>query len=225
MDSSQGSVLASLSLTHVQFDSEDKVAYAYAYITLAPIAILVFYASIIVSRRELAGIFMLLGQLLNEGLNAILKEHLKITRPHVHLGDGYGMPSSHAQFVWFFVSYGILYMYKCMHFDQNAWKQCAASAMLIMATLVSYSRIYLGYHTEWQVMVGAIVGVTFGILWHMIVERGLRDNGYVERILDHPLAKWAYIRDMRSIDNVAKWEYLQWERTRSWSGAEHTKGK
>lgn len=82
MDPTQESALASLSLTHVQFDSRDKIAYGYAYITLAPLAILVFYASIIVSRRELAGIFMLLGQLLNEGFNAILKEYLKIRRPN-----------------------------------------------------------------------------------------------------------------------------------------------
>lgn len=73
--------LTSLSLTHVQFDRNDKLAYALAYITLAPLAILVFYASVIVSRRELAVIFALAGQLLNEGLNAILKETLQIARP------------------------------------------------------------------------------------------------------------------------------------------------
>ncbi|KAF7727106.1 hypothetical protein EC973_008069 [Apophysomyces ossiformis] len=222
MELPQETVLASLSLTHVQFDSQDNVAYAFAYITLAPLAILVFYASIIVSRRELAGIFMLLGQLLNEGLNAILKEYLKIARPH---GDGYGMPSSHAQFVWYFASYGILYLYSNIRLEYDIWKKLAALLMLIMAAVVSYTRIYLGYHTEMQVAVGATIGILFGMLWYISVERGLRRAGYVEYILDHPLAKRLYLRDMRCIDNVAKWEYLQWERTRLQSNGEHIKEK
>lgn len=75
-------MLASLSLTHVQFDARDKIAYAFAYITLLPLAILVFYASVVVSRREIAGILMLLGQLTNEALNAVLKEYLQIARPY-----------------------------------------------------------------------------------------------------------------------------------------------
>lgn len=74
--------LASISLTHVYFNPTDKLSYLLAYITLAPIAILVFYASVIVSRREVAGILMLMGQLLNEGLNYLLKEHIAQDRPH-----------------------------------------------------------------------------------------------------------------------------------------------
>ncbi|KAI8355150.1 hypothetical protein BD560DRAFT_455975 [Blakeslea trispora] len=97
--------LASISLTHVYFNPTDKLSYLLAYITLAPIAILVFYASVIVSRREVAGILMLMGQLLNEGLNYLLKEHIAQDRPHDHLGDGYGMPSSHAQFICVYLGY------------------------------------------------------------------------------------------------------------------------
>ncbi|ORZ19850.1 hypothetical protein BCR42DRAFT_459959 [Absidia repens] len=103
-----GDALASLSLTHVQFDANDPIAYAFAYITLAPIAILVFYASIAVSRREVVSILMLLGQLTNELVNALLKEYFQISRPYDHLGTGYGMPSSHSQFVWYFTTFVII---------------------------------------------------------------------------------------------------------------------
>jgi dolichyldiphosphatase len=75
-------VLASISLTHVYFNPQDKISYVFAYITLAPIAILVFYASVIVSRREMAGILMLLGQLFNEALNYALKEWIEQDRPY-----------------------------------------------------------------------------------------------------------------------------------------------
>ena len=78
----EGHGLASISLTHVYFNPADKVSYALAYITLAPIAILVFYASVIVSRREVAGILMLAGQLVNECINFILKEKIQQDRPY-----------------------------------------------------------------------------------------------------------------------------------------------
>lgn len=78
----EGHALASISLTHVYFNPLDKVSYAFAYITLAPIAILVFYASVVVARREMAGILILLGQLLNEALNYMLKEHIEQDRPY-----------------------------------------------------------------------------------------------------------------------------------------------
>lgn len=83
----EGHALASISLTHVYFNPLDKISYAFAYITLAPIAILVFYASVIVSRREIAGILILLGQLLNEAFNYVLKEHIEQDRPYGNHGS------------------------------------------------------------------------------------------------------------------------------------------
>ncbi|KAI7901043.1 uncharacterized protein BX663DRAFT_438519 [Cokeromyces recurvatus] len=106
--SQEGHGLASISLTHVYFNPSDKISYAFAYITLSPIAILVFYASVIVSRREMAGILMLVGQLTNEVVNYILKETIEQERPYAHLGDGYGMPSSHSQFICIYLGYHTL---------------------------------------------------------------------------------------------------------------------
>lgn len=78
--------LDTIVLTHVFFDPSDHVSHILAYITLAPIAILVFYASVIVSRRELAGIFILVGQLTNEAFNFILKQCIEQERPYsMHL--------------------------------------------------------------------------------------------------------------------------------------------
>ncbi|KAJ8659859.1 hypothetical protein O0I10_004452 [Lichtheimia ornata] len=203
-------ILASLSLTHVQFDAQDKIAYAFAYITLLPLAILVFYASVIVSRREMAGILMLLGQLTNEALNAILKEYLQIARPHSHLGTGYGMPSSHAQFMAFFAVYGSLYLWSCMRLDHIMYKVLATLGMVSLSLLVCYSRIYLEYHSAMQVAAGMGVGSLYGLLWHWILEFVIRPSGIIDRLLDTPLAKLFYLRDMRAIDNVARWEYHQW---------------
>ncbi|KAI7850925.1 PAP2 domain protein [Circinella umbellata] len=203
--------LASLSLTHVQFDPKDKLAYLLAYITLSPLAILVFYASIILSRREIAGITMLIGQLVNEGINFTLKEYLQIARPHAHLGDGYGMPSSHAQFIWFFAIYGSLYLSKNIKVDHVIEKRIILFAMFSLAIAVCYSRIYLGYHSLLQVIAGGCAGCIFGLLWYQLLDYGLYSLGWSQSILNHPLSKRYYLKDMRMIDNVAKWEYQQWE--------------
>ncbi|RCH98814.1 hypothetical protein CU097_014408 [Rhizopus azygosporus] len=210
--SNEGHALASISLTHVYFDPQDKISYAFAYITLAPIAILVFYASVIVSRREMAGILMLLGQLLNEVINYLLKEAIEQERPYAHLGDGYGMPSSHSQFIWYFAVYGALYLVKNISFHQSIWKVLISNLMLLLAILVSISRVYLGYHTLNQVIAGSCIGTCFGICWFALVQL-IYSTGIIDTIIDSPLAKMIYLKDMRMIDNVVEWEYQQWEKT------------
>ncbi|KAI8070162.1 hypothetical protein BDF21DRAFT_439825 [Thamnidium elegans] len=173
MTGHEGHGLASISLTHVYFNPGDKISYAFAYITLAPIAIMVFYASVIVSRREMAGILMLSGQFLNEALNFVLKENIEQDRPYGHLGDGYGMPSSHSQFI------------------------C----------------IYLGYHTLNQVIIGSLLGISFGLMWYTVTKL-LHSFGVIDFILDLPISKKLYIRDMGLVDNVARFEYEQWTKLR-----------
>ncbi|KAI9316770.1 dolichyl pyrophosphate phosphatase [Dichotomocladium elegans] len=212
-DDSGSLVLTSLSLTHVQFNPDDFISYAFAYITLLPLAILVFYASVIASRREVAGIVMLLGQLTNEVLNAILKESFQIARPHSHLGTGYGMPSSHAQFMGFFAVYGTLYLWTHIKLDHIAYKNFISLALAGLAALVAYSRIYLGYHTPTQVAVGMAIGCTYGACWHGLMERVIRPSHVIDRIMQHPIARVLYLRDMRHIDNVAKWDYEQWRKS------------
>ncbi|KAG9304530.1 hypothetical protein G9A89_020094 [Geosiphon pyriformis] len=104
--------LTALSLTHVVFNPSDRLSNVFAYITLAPIAILVAYVTTIMARREVAAILILIGQLACESFNAILKAWLKEKRPTDNLRDSYGMPSSHAQFMAFWATYSILYLYR-----------------------------------------------------------------------------------------------------------------
>lgn len=120
--------LKTLSLTLVQYVPGDKLGHLLAYITLTPLAVLVSYASIILSRREVAVLMMLLGQLACEALNFVLKNIFQQPRPTGNyfylpsqhnsnpvnedfLGKGYGMPSSHSQFVGFTSIYAILYIW------------------------------------------------------------------------------------------------------------------
>lgn len=141
------------------------------------------------------------------------------------------MPSSHSQFIWYFAVYGTLYLMKNISFHQSIWKVLISNLMLLLAILVSISRwiitllkldcifiywlvcyrVYLGYHTLNQVIAGSCIGTCFGICWFALVQL-IYSTGIIDTIIDSPLAKIIYLKDMRMIDNVVEWEYQQWEK-------------
>jgi len=82
-------------------DPSDPVSYACAWLALVPQALCVVYATLIWSSREAEVALMFAGQLACEAVNFALKRLIKEERPRRIHGKGYGMPSSHAQFVAF----------------------------------------------------------------------------------------------------------------------------
>jgi len=100
-----GPPLASLSLTHVHYDPTSKISHACAFLALVPQALCITYATLIWSSREMEVLLMFAGQMGCEALNWVLKRFIREDRPAQMLGKGYGMPSSHAQFVAFFAVY------------------------------------------------------------------------------------------------------------------------
>ena len=99
----------------------------------------------------------------------------------------YGMPSNHSQFVWFFGAFWCCFLLShrnnvCL--DEQFFPQkhrgmlsavsrtarvlrlVACVLCILGAVAVSWSRVYLGYHTFRQVFVGAIVGAMGGIAWY-----------------------------------------------------------
>ncbi|KAK3378441.1 phosphatidic acid phosphatase type 2/haloperoxidase [Podospora didyma] len=96
--------LASLSLTHVYYNPNDPISLLCAWLALVPQALCVVYVTLIWSTREAEVALMFAGQLACEAVNFALKRLIKEERPrHIHTtgGKGYGMPSSHSQFAFF----------------------------------------------------------------------------------------------------------------------------
>ena len=73
--------LASLSLTHVNYNAADPLSYASAYLALIPQGLVIIYVSVIWSTREIEILLMFAGQMACEGLNWILKRMIKEQRP------------------------------------------------------------------------------------------------------------------------------------------------
>lgn len=144
-------------------------------------------------------------------------------------GRGYGMPSSHSQYVAFFSAYICLFLL-IRHVPSKRTSPDSSPATfsqrLIVsvlacagATLVIYSRVYLRYHTKKQVLVGAALGVGFAIAW-FVFTKCLRSLGLLDSVLDCELARLARVRDLMTTEDFAEAGWVRWRRDRERSRRE-----
>ncbi|ORZ41714.1 phosphatidic acid phosphatase type 2/haloperoxidase [Catenaria anguillulae PL171] len=163
---------SSLSLTHVLYPTGAVPSMLLAYVTLIPIGMIVAYVTLILSRpRTRVWQIMFLGQLLNEGLNVVLKKYIQEHRPSPYHGDGYGMPSSHAQFMAYFAAFSLLLIrleQTRIHGIHRALHSFLQSSIIGVSALVMYSRVHLHYHTVTQVLAGAGVGLFVGSVYFVL---------------------------------------------------------
>ncbi|KAK4103946.1 PAP2-domain-containing protein [Parathielavia hyrcaniae] len=300
--------LASLSLTHVYYNPTDPLSTLSAFLSLLPQALMVVYATLLWSTREAEVLLMFLGQLACEALNFALKRLIKEERPRNHYhhhhhykgggegggSAGYGMPSSHAQFVVFWaVALGLFLMVR--HRPPRAQQTAAAAAaggrrggggggggsvrdgrkegggspalggvprafrqgglaaanasieayahapltvaqravvsagVMVVAALVAWSRVYLGYHTVRQVLAGCVAGAGCGVAWFAVTYM-LRETGWLAWALELPPARWFRIRDLVVAEDPCQAGWEKWEDMRRVAleqerGKEKGKGK
>jgi len=188
--------LASLSLTHVYYNPHDPLSLLSAFLALVPQAIIISYTALAWGQREVELILMFAGQLGCEAVNWVLKRLIKESRPSQMHGKGYGMPSSHAQFVAFFSVYTTLWVFlRCNHFP--LLKRVAVTILSFSgASAISLSRIYLSYHTPKQVLAGNIIGAGLAIFWFCT-------TSYLRRC------------DIRMVDRTP-WQWIMWAGSFIW---------
>ncbi|KAJ3653299.1 hypothetical protein Zmor_012558 [Zophobas morio] len=202
-----------LSLTLVEYPKGDFLGKFLALISLAPFGIGAGFIALILFRRDLHTITFFLGTLCSEALNYCLKHTICEERPirRSDLYEEYGMPSSHAQFVWFFATYVIYFVIIRLHhmnnntIIENMSKILIISSSLLMALLVCVSRIYLQYHTISQVLCGAVVGVFFATIWFAVTY--LVFTPVFPQIVSWKLSEILLLRDTTLIPNVLWFEY------------------
>ncbi|OAA45484.1 dolichyl pyrophosphate phosphatase [Metarhizium rileyi] len=224
--------LASLSVTHVYYDPGDPVSLLCAYLALLPQALCVVYTTLVLSTREAEIALMFLGQLGCEALNFVLKRLIKEERPRRIHGKGYGMPSSHAQFVAFWsVSLALFLLLRHrphprrLHAGSGAtsaaptrsWSVLERVGVSLLATSVAaataWSRIYLNYHTPRQVVAGTVAGVVTALLWFGFTAL-LRQTGLLAWALELPVAKLLRVRDLVVSEDVCQAGWEKWERSK-----------
>lgn len=167
---------------------------------------------------------MFAGQMASEAINFGLKRLIKEERPKQMNGKGYGMPSSHAQFVGFFsVALTLFLLLRHTppknplpsHTPLHIFTRIGLSILaLFCASLVAMSRIYLNYHTPKQVLVGWMAGVISAILWFLATAI-LRQTGLLAWGLDTPISRLFRVRDLVVEEDLCQAGWEKWEEKRS----------
>ncbi|KAH7051114.1 hypothetical protein B0J12DRAFT_740057 [Macrophomina phaseolina] len=217
--------LASLSLTHVHYNPHDRFSYLCAWLALVPQGLCVVYATLIWSSREAEVALMFAGQMACEALNWGLKRLIKEERPRQMYGKGYGMPSSHAQFVSFFSLYLALFLlyrhapHPTHTHTPTTFAQRLALSVLALgaAAAVAFSRIYLSYHTSKQVLVGCAAGAAFAVVWFGVTG-WVRSSGLLKWALDTGLARALRARDLVVEEDLVDAGWARWEERRGKRG-------
>ncbi|KAF2836982.1 DOLPP1 protein [Patellaria atrata CBS 101060] len=213
--------LASFSLTHIHYNPHDRISYLCAWLALVPQELCMVYATLIWSTREIEIIFMFIGQMTCEVLNWGLKRWIKEERPPQMNGKGYGMPSSHAQFVTFFsLSLSLFLLFRHKHSPNPSTsiehshltllqRGLLSLLSLLGASLVAASRMYLNYHTRKQVLVGVGAGATFALLWFGVTT-WLRSAGWVQWGLETWVARVFRVRDLVVEEDLVEAGWQRW---------------
>lgn len=164
---------------------------------------------------------MFAGQMGCEAVNFALKRLIKEERPKQMYGKGYGMPSSHAQFVAYFsVSLTLFLLFRHtpskkptpLHQPLTLPMRLLLSVLAICsATAVAWSRIYLNYHTGKQVTVGCAAGTMSAVLWFLATTI-LRKYGLLEWSLGTPVARHFRMRDLVVEEDLCQAGWEKWEK-------------
>lgn len=210
--------LTSLSLTHVHYNPDDPISFAAAWLALVPQALCVIYVTLVWASREVELLLMFAGQMGCEALNFVLKRIIQEERPKQMFGKGYGMPSSHAQFVLYFAVYFVLFIlfrhvpaYSAgVALSSPLGKGAVALAVAAGAAAVSISRVYLNYHTPKQVLVGSAVGSVCALAWFFVTHY-LRVSGWIDWALDLTFARFFRLRDLLESEDLAEAGWQRWE--------------
>ena len=91
----------------------------------------------------------------------------------------YGMPSSHSQFVWYLVGFFCILISSKVRTMNKRKKQIILyllCGVTTTATAVSYSRLYLGYHTSTQIFAGSFIGFVYGITYGYLLIKVFDDS-------------------------------------------------
>lgn len=133
-------------------------------------------------------------------------------------GKGYGMPSSHSQFVTFFsLSLSLFLLFRHVPSPSTTHtpislseRALLSSVACLCAAAVVTSRVYLNYHTPRQVLVGCAAGAVFAVVWFVFTTY-LRRAGWIEWALDTRWARSVRMRDLIVGEDLVDAGWERWE--------------
>jgi dolichyldiphosphatase len=86
-------------------------------------------------------------------------------------------------------------------------------AAMVLASMVAWSRVYLGYHTPKQVLAGCLAGFVCAVGWFGVTYVA-RQTGLLVQALDWSVVRWFRIRDLVIEEDMCQAGWEKWEATR-----------
>ncbi|CAK8562230.1 unnamed protein product [Lathyrus sativus] len=124
-----------------------------------------FFGVFIIWRHDAEVLWFTAGSILNVMLSILLKQMLNQKRPSTLKSDP-GMPSSHAQSIFFTFMYIILSSVRVSRIDELTSISCGLA--FAISSYFSYLRVSQKFHTVDQVVVGAVIGSVCSVLWYWL---------------------------------------------------------
>ncbi|XP_071724055.1 lipid phosphate phosphatase epsilon 2, chloroplastic-like [Rutidosis leptorrhynchoides] len=122
------------------------------------------FAGLVLWRHDGEALWLVMGSVVNSILSVALKRIFKQERPFANLRSDPGMPSSHAMSIFFIFTFLIMSIIEWL--GTNELSLALGVFTLTSASYLTWLRVSQKLHTISQVVVGAILGTTFSILWY-----------------------------------------------------------
>ncbi|XP_007046868.2 PREDICTED: lipid phosphate phosphatase epsilon 2, chloroplastic [Theobroma cacao] len=123
------------------------------------------FGGVLLWRHDAEAIWVAMGSIVNALLSVGLKRVLNQERPVAGLKSDPGMPSSHAQSIFFTVVFTIASILEWL--GVNELSVSISALALAFGSYFSWLRVSQQLHTMSQILVGAIIGSIFSVLWYM----------------------------------------------------------
>ncbi|XP_060194310.1 lipid phosphate phosphatase epsilon 2, chloroplastic-like [Lycium barbarum] len=121
------------------------------------------FGVIILWRHDGEALWAASGSVLNVGLSTVLKRILNQERPVSTIRSDPGMPSSHAQSIFYTVTFCIVSMVE--YFGLNGTTAVISALIFAIGSYFSWLRVSQQLHTASQVAVGAGLGFSLSVFW------------------------------------------------------------
>jgi len=140
-------------------------------------------AGVLLYRRDALAVSAILGALSNAVLGKVLKRILRQKRPTgAPLADP-GMPSSHAMSLFFLSSYLCAAILAWTPTWLPAHRAAVMGSLLAFATSSAAWRVRAGLHTPAQIVAGALLGGSNGVIWFELTVARLQSLEALDRMM------------------------------------------
>jgi dolichyldiphosphatase len=114
---------------YIEYPTGDTIGWLCAGFALMPFAVVIALVTLCVFRRDIHVMYIFVGQVINELMNSIFKQIFKRQRPIGSQRVDYGMPSDHAQFMGYIMTYTILLLVYHVRFCETAKRLATTASM------------------------------------------------------------------------------------------------